>query len=138
MNPINELKQIADGAAVITAWFGAGGRPVSQDTANTRALACLHGDKVMVCSFLGHPYWWESTKGAIASAIKEQLEAKGNLKLETALDQNPSMCRKCGCCLPLKVWTPIEHIKSQTTEEQVQGFPAFCWQRIEIENLSTH
>lgn len=134
MNLINELKNDANGAAVLADWLGNGGTPVCQDTADRRARACLEGSGGE-CPRLTHPRWWESAKGAVAFAIKEQLEAKSGLKLETKLDANPRLCNVCGCCASLKAWVPIAHIASHTPDDLVNKFPPHCWIRQEIENL---
>lgn len=137
MNPIHELKNTVAGAAVLRDWFGDGLHPVSQDQANTRAMACLHGKSGVECPHLKAPNWWNAAaqaKDHIADAIKAQLAAKGSLKLETALDKHPRMCGVCGCCASLKVWTPIKHIAAHTSEELTKKYPAYCWIRQEIEN----
>lgn len=135
MSVIEHLKQDAVGLSVLTDWFGGGLHPVPKEIADRRAAICLHGDNGQECPHLKEPNWWDRNRGAIAFAIKEQLEAKSQLKLETDLDANPRMCAKCGCCMPLKAWTPIEYIAAHTPESVVKNMPAFCWQRIEIENL---
>lgn len=135
MSLLNEISNDVAGYQVLLDWLGDGGHPVSQDTANTRAMACLHGDNGNECPYLTYPDWWEKQKGRVASAIKDQLEAKGKLKLETALDKNSRMCSVCGCCASLKVWTPIQFIKSHTSDEVAAKFPPHCWIRQEIENL---
>lgn len=135
MSLLNEIKNDAAGYAVLHDWFGDGATPVSQDTANTRAMACLHGDSGNECPYLTYPNWWDKKKGAIADAIKEQLEKKSQLKLETYLDKNSRMCSVCGCCASLKVWTPTKHIAAHTSEELTKKFPGWCWVRQEIENL---
>jgi hypothetical protein len=42
------------------------------------------------------------------------------------------MCRVCGCCLPLKVWTPAAVLKRHVTPKQLNNAPSFCWMRREL------
>ncbi len=136
MSMLNEIQQSVTGAAVLRDWFGDGLHPVSQDQANTRSMACLHGNNGLECPNLAGANWLEQQiKNPIADAIKKQLETKNALKLETPMDKHPRLCRPCGCYMALKVWTPIEFIKAHTSEETVAKLPGWCWQRIEIENL---
>ncbi len=135
MSLSNEIKNDAAGYQILQDWFGDGLRPVTQEQADKRAVACMQGNNGGECPHLTWPKWWETAKGAIASAIKEQLEAKSKMKLETAIDKAPRMCSGCGCCMSLKVWAPISHIAAHTSPQTISKFPPFCWQRIEIENL---
>src|SRR5690348_4779416 len=93
MNALNEFKQTANGAAVLSDWLGDGGHPVDQSVADERASRCLRGNDGKMCEFLGAAKWWEGAKGAIAFAIKEHLEAKSELNLSTEMDQHNFMCR---------------------------------------------
>lgn len=127
--------EILTGVATIKDWLGDGGAPVTQAQADQRAETCLRGNDGKECPHLTHPRWWEKTKGGIAFAIKEQLEAKSDMKLVTELDQVPRLCNVCGCCMPLKAWVPIEHIAAHTPEDLVKKFPPYCRIRQEIENL---
>jgi hypothetical protein len=135
MKALDEIKNTATGAAVLADWLGDGLHPVTQEQADRRAVSCLSGNDGAECPHLSHPNWWDSAKGSVAFAIKEQLEAKAGLKLETKLDEHPRMCSRCGCCMPVKAWTPIKHIASHMTDDAVKSHPPFCWIRQEIENL---
>lgn len=135
MKALDELKQTAVGAAVLSDWLGDGLHPVAQEQADRRALSCLTGNDGRECPHLAHPGWLDTAKGAVAFAIKEQLAAKAGLKLSTALDATPRLCNVCGCYTPLKAWTPIKHIADNTEESMVKKFPPHCWVRQEIENL---
>lgn len=135
MNPIDEIKREATGVAILRDWWGDGLHHVRQEIADHRAKTCVAGDNGNVCSHNRAPEWWEHHKSAIADAIKSQLEVKARLKLSTPFDASLAMCDKCGCCMKVKVWTPIEHIAAHASLHQVAKLPSFCWQRIEIENL---
>lgn len=134
MSLLNELKNDVTGAAVLADWLGNGSAPVCQDTADRRAAICLRGNDGNECPHLTSPEWYEKAKGAVAFAIKQQLEAKSKIDLKTEMDSHKKMCRQCGCCMELKVWAPIEYIAAHTADDLLKKFPGFCWQRIEIEN----
>lgn len=135
MSLLDEIRSDLNGAAVLKDWLGDGLNPVDQKVADARAARCLRGNDGKECVFLVAPRWHETAKGAVAFAIKEQLEAKSKLKLESELDATEPMCKRCGCCMALKIWTPIQHIAAHTPDDLLKSYPGFCWQRIEIENL---
>lgn len=133
---LNELQQNAAGVAVLKDWLGSGLAPVSQETADRRALACSEGNGGLECPHLRESRWWEKqVKNPVAETIKKWMEAKASMKLITKMDEHPRLCGVCGCCMPTKVWTPIEHIAAHTSETTLSKLPAWCWQRIEIESL---
>jgi hypothetical protein len=135
MNPVEEIANNATGLRVIHDWLGDGLQPVSQETANRRSFSCLEGNDGKECPHLHAPRWWETYKTPIADAIKRQLEKKADMKLTSRMDEHPRNCGVCGCCMPLKVWVPTKHIAAHTSDETVKKFPAYCFQRIELENL---
>lgn len=108
---------------VLDDWLGAGGLPVPQEQANHRAAICLE------CPENREPGWWDRVANEIASAIRRTLSMKNDLKYSVNSEEKLGMCRKCGCCIALKVHAPIEHIKDHTEDFTI--YPAWCWQRIE-------
>ena len=135
MNLIEELRNDAAGLKTLKDWVGEGLVPVSKEQAESRATACTKGYDGKPCQFNKAPLWWESAKGSIAEAIKKQIELRNKMELSTSQDADLHMCSACGCCLVLKIFTPIKYIKSHTPEGRVELYPRFCWQRIEMENL---
>lgn len=133
MSLIDEFRNDVAGLALLKDWLGDGTEPVSQARADHRANACLHGDGGNPCPHNCEPNWWGRVKSSIANTIQMQLEMKHHLRLHVASEDACFMCRICGCALPLKVWTPIEHIKQHTTPDQLEKYPAWCWQKQEIE-----
>lgn len=133
MNPIDEIKSTAKGAAILLDWFGDGGVPVEDFKAEARAEVCEKGCDGKGCPKNRFPKWWESAKQAVAERIKEALAVKNRMELSVSNEDSIGMCAACTCSLPLKVWTPIKHIKEHTTPEQLAKFPSFCWQKLEIE-----
>ena len=126
MNILHEIKTTAKGAEILADWLGSGMEPVPSPLAHARAETCVG------CPFNVQPKWWERTKNAIADAIKSQLEVREKTPCRTRHDDKLAMCSRCGCCLQLKVWVPIDVIKSHTDISNLVGYPAFCWQRIEM------
>lgn len=112
------LKRAASGTAVIVDWLKSGGAPVAQELANKRAAICVTCPKNVAGS-------WFTT--APAELIKETLEARKDLKLETPSDAQLKSCDVCKCLMRLKVWTPLEFILKRTKPEVMAEFPARCW-----------
>lgn len=135
MSIINEISNTTRGAAILKGWLGNGANPVPQEKADLRSLSCLQGNNGAECPHLKAPRWWETAKDSIATAIKEQLEEKSKMKLASPMDVHPRLCGVCGCCMPLKVFVPIEYIATHTPDDKWKQYPAYCWQRIEAENL---
>jgi hypothetical protein len=92
------------GASTIIDWLGSGGQPVEASVAFERAMICCD------CP-LNEPTDWKSWATAVlAKAIKSQLEAAAQMKLETGYDGRLHTCSACMCVLKLKVWCPLSHI----------------------------
>lgn len=135
MNLLNEIRNDIEGAKLLSDWIGEG-VPVRQEHATGRALVCIQGNGGLPCEHFTAPYWWERAfKNPIADIIRMELEIKNTCQLSTPADDWERMCRICGCCVSLKVWAPIDHIKAHTTPEMKSKFPPFCWQKREIEML---
>lgn len=130
---IAELRQTANGAHVLDDWLGAGGMPVPLHQAELRSAACLYGTKMGApCQFNVAPKWWERFfKDPVAIAIRGHLEVKNNIGLRLSKEDDLHICGVCGCCLPLKLFVPIEHIKAHHKPEH--QYPPHCWVRKEME-----
>jgi len=113
------LKRAAQGTAVVLDWLRSGGAPVAQEIADKRASICVECPKNVEATA-----WYVQ---APAQLIKETLEARKDLKLETPYGERLKSCDVCRCVLPLKVWVPLEHIVSRTKPEVMAEFPAQCW-----------
>lgn len=130
MSLFAELKKDATGAAILKDWLGGGGQTVSQVEAEARAAICLH------CPEHKGGNWWSTHfRSPIAKAITRQLEIKHKAGLRLSCEWHLFMCARCGCCLRLKAWVPIEHIAAHTDPEQLKLYPEFCWIRNSIERL---
>lgn len=133
MTLIDEIKHDVQALFLLRDWLGDGCEPVSRFHAEYRSLPCVKGQAGEPCQFNTAPNWWDEVKDAIAETIRSELELKKQLELHVTEEPNLHMCKICGCCLKLKVWTPIQYIKAHTSPENIERMPAFCWQRREIE-----
>lgn len=124
---LDEIKSDASGLALLADWLGENGVPVDKVKAVLRSSICAK------CPENIEPNWWQKFTTSIAMTIRRQLGIKHRLKLEVPQEKELRMCRVCGCATPLKIWTPIEHIKSHTSVGQMQRFPNFCWIKKETE-----
>lgn len=111
-------------------WLGDGGEPVHEMVANRRATICASGNEGKPCPHNNHPHWWEGAKHIVAEWIRHELQLKHDMKLTVQNENEIQMCSACGCCLRLKVWTPIKHIKNHTDPSKL---PQFCWIKKEME-----
>lgn len=139
MRLLEEIRNDANGAALLADWLGAGAQPVHRQLAEVRAFACSSGDTGNPdgsrCRFNVAPRWWETVKGQIADTIRSEMEIKFHLQLKVSREEGINMCKLCGCCLRLKVWAPIEHIAAHTSPELRDKLPKWCWMKKELNKL---
>lgn len=122
---IEEIRHDSKGAVILAEWLGNGGQPVAKGIAWRRADLCL------TCPKNKPGNWWDKVKDRIADAIRDHLEVKRKLELETPYDKDIGTCEACGCNLPLAVWVPIKHVLNHTSEKELAAFEAICWKRNE-------
>ena len=136
MNILKELRNDIEGAKLLKDWLGPDCATVPIEQAEIRAEACTNGHSGMKCPMNVAPGWWnllEQAKSEIAQTIRAQLELRNHLSLRVKNEDALHMCHVCGCCMKLKVFTPIEHIKAHTSPTQIAIYPSWCWIRREIE-----
>lgn len=112
------IKRAAQGTAVVLDWLTSGGNPVAQELANKRAGICA------LCTKNVEGSWYTV---APAELIKDTLESRKDLKLETPHDDKLKSCGVCLCLMRLKVWCPLHHIVKQTKPDVMAEFPSNCW-----------
>lgn len=117
---------------ILLDWLGEGGTCVEQRKADDRALVCAFGNEGKACPLNRGQKWWEVFKNPIADAIKETLQIKNKMQMHVAHEDDLHMCKACGCCLPLKVWVPIEHVRKVVDGKALSEVPAYCWMRNEL------
>lgn len=136
MNIVDLIRRVPGVEPTLKDWLGDGGIPVSSRLAEQRANACVFGNGGTHCPKNVEPNWWDRHKNRIALAIREQLAVKHQLGMFVSKESEIGMCRQCGCCLKLKVWTPIGYVKEHLTDDEVETLPSFCWMKTEIESLA--
>lgn len=109
---------------VLVEWLGQGGNPVDVTIAEWRANTCLSCPK-----HRGTKLWEQLVTHPVAMRIREHLEVKHGLNLSVPTDEHLGVCNACGCCVPLKIWTPLLHIQSETPDLTI--YPETCWIRKE-------
>jgi hypothetical protein len=126
---VKEIIQDAAAIPILLDWLGEDLGAVYPALAIRRARTCI------MCTQNMAPGWWnKNLRDPIAKAIIAQLKVQEttDAKLPVDLEREVNMCRICGCCLKLKVWTPIRHIADHTSREQLEQYPDFCWIAKEI------
>lgn len=128
MNIVKELCQDIRAIPLLYDWLGKGGSPVDSSLSESRASVCR------TCEHNVEPGWWEKAKFAVAEVIRKELEIKNRMEIKVSCESELHMCRICGCCNPLKVHVPIEHVKEHTPAVIMQKFPPWCWIVKELEH----
>jgi len=124
MSVLEEIKHDAVGLAIIKEWLGDGGKPVDRHLAEHRATICL-------CCPFNVKTALSAFKQPVADAIKSHLEVKDKSGVSTEYDADLFTCRLCSCQINLKIWTPFEHLRAHTTDNELKKLPVFCWLRKE-------
>ncbi len=135
MSLIGKIKSDVEGVAILRDWLG-DGTPVHPMVAEARSKRCTEGLNGKPCPMNVEPGWWDRVKSEIANWIRYELELKNQMDLKVPQESKLHMCGACGCCLPLKVWTPIKHIKDHLPADKLNKTPSYCWMRVEIQNQS--
>lgn len=132
----NRIGELSNGASILFRWLGDGGKPVEPDLSQARADVCLHVASGNPCP---HNQPGFSPVERIADIIRQQTEAKNNLKLTVEDEENLHTCALCWCALPLKVHVPLNHILSGTPPAMLEKFrreQPKCWIVTEAEKLN--
>lgn len=115
------VRNVASGVGVLIDWLGSGGKPVEQSLADSRAAICA------TCPKNNGGDWISYFTKPIADRIRTQLEIRGDLQLRTPNDEKLTVCSACDCPLKLKVWVPMDHILSHTSEDTKTKLDPRCW-----------
>lgn len=134
MSILTAIRQTAKGGVIIADWIGAGGLPVPQEAADSRAQCCITGNDGKRCPHNTAPLWWEHATGSIAQAIRDMLSIKNEIAMEVKGEEHLQMCRQCGCCLRLKVWAPMSHVRKVLDPDTISKLPSYCWMKHELSN----
>ncbi len=110
-----------EGEEILREWLGAGGKPVSRDQAEHRALICAD------CPQNTRKHWGLFFTRPLAQAFAKTIEFKNQLKLETSRDSELGACKACSCVLPLKVHVPLSHVLAHTSQDTLGKLDPRCW-----------
>lgn len=116
------------GVGLIAEWIGSGLVPVDPQLATGRAAVCV------ACPLNGDPNFIQKLEGIAAEQVKQLMEARRDMKLNTPLDGALHVCKACDCFLKLKVWSPLELIQKRLKPETLAKLDANCWITAEIAN----
>lgn len=121
---VQNLKRAAEGTAVILEWLGSGMNPVSQELAEKRAATCVQCPKNVAGS-----WFTEAPAELIKKAVETWKTITGKTEFEFKTEQGDKLksCGVCLCLLPMKVFTPMEHILNKTKPEVMGELPSHCW-----------
>lgn len=118
---VAKVRNVAAGVGVLLDWLGHGAKPVDQPLADSRASICATCPKNDGGDFIA--YFTQT----IADKIRTQLEIRGDLQLRTPHDYSLTVCSACDCPLKLKVFVPIDHILSHTSDDVKTKLDPRCW-----------
>lgn len=113
--------RVAAAAVVSIEWIASGAEAVPIELATNRAEVCS------VCPKNESGDWLSLFTKPAATAIKKALQLRTGFKLSTTFDDKIGVCNCCDCPLHLKVFMPIEKIKSNTAPEVMADFDPKCW-----------
>ncbi len=123
-------KQVA-GVGLLIDWLGDGMEPVPIELATARARVCAtSGPGGEACPFNRPATGLQKLSSAAAEDIRQLMETRKDLKLETPHDAALHTCQICECPMPLKVWTPLKHIVEKTPAATMAQFRSqwpMCW-----------
>lgn len=115
------VKKTVAGVKVISDWLGSGLKPVELPLAEARALVCS------TCPQNKEGNFWQGLDASAAARVKTLIAVKNDMALKTSLDEKLQSCLACDCHLPLKVWTPLPHIKANMSQEVEASLDPKCW-----------
>jgi hypothetical protein len=117
-------EQVISGTQTLASWLSSGLQHVDQASADRRAAICAG------C------YFNVQISGACgACGHLQNLAARLTSGRKTSSDFWLKACSVCRCALQAKVWVPIESVASGMSDEMLNNYPDFCWQKKEVLEL---
>lgn len=116
-----DVKRVSGGVKLVMDWLGSDLKPVPKEDANARALVCT------TCPLNGEPNFIEKLSAIAAKTVKDTLAIRHDLDLSTDYDKDLHTCKACGCFLKLKVFSNLEHILANTSEQDLKALDKGCW-----------
>lgn len=123
---LDRLAAVAAGAKVLVEFVASKEEAVPIEVSRRRANACANRDGVP-CPKNTTGDWLALFTQPAAQAIKEKLESRSGLRLETHLDDKLGVCDACDCPLGLKVHMPLSRILQGLNPAQRQALDPGCW-----------
>lgn len=119
------------GVGLLVDWLGDGMEAAAQDVAEGRAAVCAtSGPEGSLCPHNRPATGLQRISSAAAEDIRQLMEAKKDMRLETSRDPMLHVCQICQCGLKLKVFAPMDVLLRKTSPELLARFqtewPA-CW-----------
>lgn len=118
---VGHAAKTAAGINLMAQWFGAGMKPVANELAENRASICVDCPKNRKGDL------WQRLDAIAARELRNLIEKKNQMALKTSYDDKLQTCIACDCWLPLKVWTPLQHILNNTAPEVTSQLDHRCW-----------
>jgi hypothetical protein len=115
------ISNAAGGLGLFTTWLGSGLKPVDQALAEKRAKICEHCPKNQLGDF------WQKLAGVAAAELRTLIAIKADLELKLPNEDKLHSCSCCQCWLPLKCFSHLDHIISNTSALTMSEFPSHCW-----------
>lgn len=115
------LKNSGLGMKLMIQWLGEGLKPVPIEIAEKRAAICAE------CPVNKDGNLIQRMDAIAAKQFKMLLQARSDLSLKTKYDDKLKTCTACDCYLPLKIFSPLEHIKANLSEDSKSKLDPRCW-----------
>jgi hypothetical protein len=109
--------------SLLASWLGEGGGTVSNEEAVNRAKVCL------VCPMNRQGDWTRYFSLPMANMLRQTLEMRNGMKLQTPDDPKLGICEACSCVLTLKIHVEPSVIKRKMAKETFDGLHENCWIR---------
>ena len=128
MSLIELASKMGKGTEIVFSWLGAGGNTVPQHEAQNRSDVCTGRLSGVACPNNVSENFFVGQAG---ESVRKLLEIKNGARLRVQGEKSLGNCAVCKCHLRTKIWTPMEHIRKHTTDDELKQLPALCWQRTE-------
>ncbi len=115
------VKRSTAGIKLVVDWLGSGLKPVAIEIAERRAAICLK------CPLNQESNFWQRIGAVAAQQVKKLLEVRNDLNLRLANEDKLFSCQACDCWLPLKLFSNLDHIKANTSEDVKARLHSDCW-----------
>lgn len=123
--PVVEVKRVFQGASNLLDWIRSGRAAVSPDQSASRAAVCVG------CPKNGSGALTKWFTEPVSTALKEEIQKRGDFQLATPFDASLGVCQACFCPLPTKVHEPLDLVLKHLKPEVEKELWEKCWIRHE-------